>query len=124
VKKEALNGRSAIVSLISTHVLDISQGRPGSGVDATLEFNTPAGWEVHGSGTTDKDGRIDSLLPEDSLKIGTYRMTFDTRSYFHLKGQETFFPQIVIIFMVTHTEQHYHIPLLLNAYGYTTYRGS
>jgi 5-hydroxyisourate hydrolase len=73
------------VSRISTHVLDISRGRPGSGVAATLEFRTATGWEVRGSGTND-DGRIDSLLAEDTLVRGTYRGTFDTSSYFRLKG--------------------------------------
>jgi 5-hydroxyisourate hydrolase len=112
------------MSGISTHVLDTSRGRPGSGVDVTLEFRTATGWEVQGSGTTDDDGRIDNLHFEDSLVRGTYRLTFDTGSYFRLKGQESFYPHVVIVFEVAHAEEHYHIPLLLNAFGYTTYRGS
>jgi 5-hydroxyisourate hydrolase len=112
------------VSRISTHVLDVSRGRPGSGVHATLEFRTATGWEVQGGGTTDEDGRIDSLHSEATLGRGTYRLTFDTGSYFRLKGQESFYPRVVIVFEVARTEEHYHIPLLLNGFGYTTYRGS
>jgi 5-hydroxyisourate hydrolase len=112
------------MSGISTHVLDLSRGRPGSGVDATLEFRTATGWEVQGIGATDDDGRIDNLLAEDALTRGTYRVTFDTRTFFRLKGQESFYPQVMIVFEVDRTEEHYHIPLLLNAFGYTTYRGS
>ena len=112
------------MSGISTHMLDISRGSPVSGVDATLEFRTTAGWEIQGSGTTNDDGRIDSLLSDDTLKMGTYRLTFDTDSYFRLMRQESFYPQVVIVFVVAHTEQQYHIPLLLNVFGYTTYRGS
>ena len=112
------------MSRISTHVLDISRGVSGAGVDVTLEFRTPAGWEVQGSGTTDGDGRIDSLLSENTLTLGTYRLTFNTDSYFRLMAQERFYPQVVIVFVVAQTEEHYHIPLLLNVFGYTTYRGS
>lgn len=113
------------MSGISTHVLDISHGRPGSGVDVTLEFRTATGWEVKGRDTTDDDGRISRLLSEEEeLVKGTYRVTFDTGSYYRLKGQECFYPQVVIVFEVTRADEHYHIPLLLNAFGYTTYRGN
>jgi 5-hydroxyisourate hydrolase len=80
--------------------------------------------EARGSGTTDDDGRIDNLHAEDRLVRGTYRLTFDTGSYFRVKDQESLYPQVVIVFEVVHTEEHYHIPLLLNPFGYTTYRGS
>jgi 5-hydroxyisourate hydrolase len=106
-------------------VLDTSRGRPGSGVDVTLEFKTATGWEVQGSGTTDDDGRISNLLfDEEELVRGTYRVTFDTGSYHRDNGQESFYPQVAVVFDVAHADEHYHIPLLLNAFGYTTYRGS
>lgn len=108
---------------ISTHVLDNSQGRPASEVDVRLEFKTSTGWEVRSHGSTDAYGRIDNLLAKETLVKGVYRMTFDTGSYFHLYGREIFYPEIVIVFEVVHPEEHYHIPLLLNPYGYTTYRG-
>lgn len=109
---------------ISTHVLDSSLGAPGAGVTATLEFRTPDGWEVQGRGTTDNYGRIDRVSREDELESGTHRLTFDTHSYFHLSGQDSFFPEVVIVFQVTRPEEHYHIPLILSPFGYTTYRGS
>lgn len=113
------------MSGISTHVLDNSRGRPGSGVNVTLEFKTATGWKVQSRGMTDDDGRIGRLLSEEEeLVRGTYRVTFDTGSYYRLKGQESFYPQVVVIFEVTRTDEHYHIPLLLNEFGYTTYRGN
>ena len=112
------------MSRISTHVLDISRGAPGSGLNATLEFKTSAGWQVQGSGTTDNDGRIENLHSEGALTMGLYRLTFDTDSYFRFMRQKSFFPQVVIIFEVSQVEENYHLPLLLNTFGYTTYRGS
>lgn len=112
------------MSKISTHVLDISRGAPGSGLKATLEIKTPAGWVIQGSATTDIDGRIEDLHSGDEFKRGLYRLTFDTDSYFRITHQESFFPQVAIIFEVSKTEENYHLPLLLNAFGYTTYRGS
>lgn len=106
-------------------MLDISRGRPGFGVDVTLEFRTATGWEVQGRGTTDDDGRISHLLSEEEeLVRGTYRITFDTGSYYRLRGQESFYPQVVVVFEVARADEHYHIPLLLNEFGYTTYRGN
>lgn len=112
------------MSRISTHVLDINRGTPGSGISAALEFKTSAGWAVWGSGITDNNGRIDNLHSENELEFGTYRLIFDTRSYFHRAGQEIFYPQVIIVFIVSQNVEHYHIPLLLNTFGYTTYRGS
>lgn len=113
------------MSGISTHVLDNSDGRPGVGLEVTLEFKTVTGWQIMGNGTTDDRGRIGNLLAiEDELVIGIYRITFDTGSYYRHKGQESFYPQVVVVFKVTRVEEHYHIPLLLNAFSYTTYRGN
>lgn len=113
------------MSGISTHVLDNSRGSPGSGLAVTLEFRTSTGWELRGSGTTGDDGRISRLLSmENELVRGTYRVIFNTGSYYHLIGQESFYPQVVVVFEVVNSDEHYHIPLLLNAFGYTTYRGN
>lgn len=109
---------------ISTHVLDSSLGAPGAGVDVTLEFHTSDGWLLRGSGTTDGHGRIDSFIAEDEAESGNYRLTFDTGSYFHLRDQDSFYPEVVVLFEVTRPEEHHHIPLLLSPFGYTTYRGS
>lgn len=109
---------------ISIHVLDNSRGRPGPGIDVALEFESVNGWEARGNGTTGDDGRIGSLLAEgEELVTGNYRLIFDTGSYYRLKGQEHFFPQVIVVFEVADAEEHYHIPLLLSAFGYATYRG-
>lgn len=108
---------------ISTHVLDSSVGAPGTGVKVTLELHTPDGWEILGSRTTDSQGRVVNFA-EDQFDIGQYRLTFDTGSYFHIKRQDCLYPEVVIVFEVTRREEHYHIPLLLSQFGYTTYRGS
>lgn len=109
---------------ISTHVLDSSLGAPGAGVSVKLELLTPDGWETRGGATTDSDGRIDRFSKGGELESGTHRLTFDTHSYFHLNGQDSFYPEVVIVFEVTQSEEHYHVPLILGPFGYTTYRGS
>ena len=112
------------MSGISTHVIDNSRGRPGSGVEVVLEFRADNGWRIRGSGTTDGNGRIGSLFSvEEEVVKGTYRVTFDTGAYFRLKGQESLYPQVVVVFEVAQADEHYHIPLILNAFGYMTYRG-
>jgi 5-hydroxyisourate hydrolase len=109
---------------ITTHVLDTSRGKPASGVLVTLERRTPEGtWVPVGHGETDVDGRLTSLTP-DSIEAGTYRLTFDTATYFRERHVETFFPEAIIVFSVHDREQHYHVPLLLAPWGYSTYRGS
>jgi 5-hydroxyisourate hydrolase len=113
------------MSGISTHVLDTARGRPASGVPVVLETKTVAGWRELGRAVTDADGRARQILPpESSLAAGTYRLTFDTQSYFDRLGSEGFYPEAAIVFAVRDPEQHYHVPLLLAPYGYSTYRGS
>ena len=111
---------------ISTHILDTTNGRPASGVPVKLEARGAyERWRELAHGETDRDGRIQNLLPPDfSLEARVYRLCFDTGGYFALQGVETFYPQVLIIFDVRDTEQHYHVPLLLSPYGYSTYRGS
>jgi 5-hydroxyisourate hydrolase len=112
------------MSKITTHILDTSRGRPASGVAVTLESEYGAGWQRAGEGRTDADGRLRNLMDADApLGIGTYRLTFDTGSYFAAQSVETFYPQVVIVFRVR-GEEHYHVPLLLSPFGYSTYRGS
>lgn len=112
------------MSGITTHVLDTGRGRPAIGVPVTLERADAHGsWTRLGSGHTDADGRLRSLLTA-SPGSATYRLTFDTGAYFATGGGPTFYPQVVITFRTTGADEHYHVPLLLNAFGYTTYRGS
>lgn len=110
-------------SHITTHVLDTGTGRPAVGVSARLERQTPDGWQKLAEGTTDDDGRITSLGPE-ALEAGTYRIDFETGSYFAAANTETFFPSVSLIFELTDPAQHYHVPLLISPFAYSTYRGS
>ncbi len=114
------------MSGITTHVLDTARGRPASGLSVTLEAQSGDGrWAVVGKGATDADGRVKQLLPANtSLHPGLYRLTFDTQSYFVAQERETFYPQVTVVFEVRDPSQHYHVPLLLSPFGYSTYRGS
>ena len=110
------------MSTISTHVLDTALGKPAAGVPVTLERATDD--TVLGSGATDTDGRLRDLVPQDrAVGEGIYRLRFDVARYFAASKREAFYPEIVIVFRVTRDE-HYHIPLLLSPFGYSTYRGS
>jgi 5-hydroxyisourate hydrolase len=114
------------MSAITTHILDIAQGRPAQGVPVVLEFQTAADvWQVMGNGVTDGDGRLRTLLPSDApLTPGIYRLTFDTATYFAAHNSEGFYPAVTVIFTIRDAAQHYHVPLLLSPFGYSTYRGS
>jgi len=107
--------------LITTHVLDTTRGRPGAGIPVTLDFqSSEEEWKQLGQGVTEADGRIKTLLrPPAELATGVYRLTFKLESY-----QRAFYPRVVVEFRVENPKEHYHIPLLLGAFGYTTYRGS
>ena len=109
---------------ITTHILDTSRGKPASGVLVTLERCVADGsWTPVGHGETDEDGRAHSLTG-DSVENGTYRLTFDVGTYFRERHVETFYPEAIIVFNVSDGAQHYHVPLLLSPWGYSTYRGS
>ena len=114
------------MSGITTHILDTSRGRPASGVPVSLEIQTGEhGWELIGKGETDADGRVGNLLSQGHVLVeGVYRLTFDTDSYFAAQKTESFYPLVSVVFTLRDATQHYHVPLLLNPYGYSTYRGS
>jgi 5-hydroxyisourate hydrolase len=114
------------MSQITTHVLDISAGRPAENVPVLLEVEEiGTGWKHLGRGATDKDGRFrDLLLAPATLVEGTYRLTFDTEAYFAGKKIQALYPQVSVVFTVRDASRHYHIPLLLSPFGYSTYRGS
>jgi 5-hydroxyisourate hydrolase len=110
---------------LSVHVLNLETGVPSAGVDVTLEQHAGTTWKPLASGTTNEQGRIAELYPAGkSLEQGEYRVVFKTGAYYQRQHQATFFPEIPVIFQVTQTDQHYHIPLLLSPYGFSTYRGS
>lgn len=106
---------------LSTHVLDIAEGRPASGIVVRVEAFEGDGWRPLGMGTTDGDGRIADLLGDESLRRGEYRLTFEVGPYL---GPDAFYPEVAILFRVEEPSEHHHVPLLLGPYGYTTYRGS
>jgi 5-hydroxyisourate hydrolase len=111
---------------ISTHVLDTSTGKPAEGVLIKMERNLPgSGWTLLAEAVTDSSGRVSQLLPPgDHLHLGSYRLRFDVEAYFAEFQKDTFFPEVSIQFEIRDPASHYHVPLLLSPYGYSTYRGS
>ena len=110
-------------SPITTHVLDTARGKPAVGIPVSLHLHLDTNWRELARGTTNQEGRITDLLRESKLQAGRYRLTFETGEYLSSTGKP-FFPEIEIIFEIHDPAQHYHIPLLLSPYGYSTYRGS
>ncbi|MCB9230657.1 MAG: hydroxyisourate hydrolase [Bacteroidia bacterium] len=110
---------------ISTHVLDTSSGKPGAGIETLLRYQSAKGeWIEIAKGVTNADGRIPGFIPEGThLEKGVYRMLFQSGTYFSNQGIKTFYPYVMITFEIS-DESHYHIPLLLSPFGFTTYRGS
>jgi 5-hydroxyisourate hydrolase len=126
------------MSPITTHVLDTALGKPAAGVPVSLSLESATDGDATkrtfveiGRGVTDADGRIKNLMPAGSLIAATYRITFDTGAYFAAQGTKAFFPSVSIVFQIPDdgpagsvTTSHYHVPLLLSPFGYSTYRGS
>jgi 5-hydroxyisourate hydrolase len=134
--------------VITTHVLDTARGKPAAGVPVSLERTRDGQWHAVGSGVTDDDGRLRTLTPAGPVEPGTYRIRFDTAAYFAATGAVGaaagssgaagaagatqggtagvgyFFPLVEIQFVVADGATHYHVPLLLSPFGYSTYRGS
>jgi 5-hydroxyisourate hydrolase len=110
--------------MITTHVLDTAAGRPGKAIAIELEREDHGSWRMIGGGVTDDDGRLRTLTPPGPVATGTYRIRFQTGAYFAAHGQTGFFPVVEIHFTVADGTQHYHVPLLLSPYGFSTYRGS
>ena len=114
---------SASRSRVTTHVLDAVTGRPAEGVAVVLERRGSGGWEPVADGRTDGDGRVGRFGP-DELDEGTYRVTFAVAAYFAGQRQDAFYPEVVISFTLDDPAAHYHVPLLLSPYAFSTYRGS
>ena len=114
------------MSAITTHVLDTARGRAAAGIAVRLERYTMAGeWQLVGEGHTDQDGRLRTLYPDGApLVAGIHRLTFQTRAYFSSQSVATFYPEVAVTFEVAHGETHYHVPLLLSPFAFTTYRGT
>lgn len=113
------------MSGITTHVLDTARGQPAAGVRVRVARVSETGDEAATAAEafTDKDGRVAPQLPTP-MERGVYRISFDTGAYFKSQSVAAFYPEVVVIFEVTDPGQHYHVPLLISPYGYSTYRGS
>lgn len=112
---------------LSTHVLDATAGRPAAGVPVRLERRGPDGWSPAGAGQTGADGRLrldggPGFGP--GFEPGVYRITFGSGAYFEARGTASFYPEVTVTFEMTGDGGHYHVPLLLSPFAYSTYRGS
>jgi 5-hydroxyisourate hydrolase len=102
--------------MITTHVLDTAAGRPAAGIAVRLETRTSTAWQLVGEAVTDADGRVRDFGAEGDA--GTYRLTFDTAAH------SAYFPEIAVTFVVTASDEHHHVPILLSPFAFSTYRGS
>lgn len=113
---------------LSVHVLDLQTGQPSPGIRVDLERRGAGGdWQPLGHATTDAQGRIRALVPAAELSrwtTGDYRVVFRTGEFYARQQQASFFPEIPVVFRVESAQQHYHVPLLLSPFGFSTYRGN
>ena len=107
---------------ISTHILDIARGKPAQGVHVRLDALKEGEFAFAAEGITDADGRVRDW--QFDLHKGTWRIRFEIAPYFENLKEKYFYPYVEIIFTVDNADQHYHVPLLLSPFGYSTYRGS
>ncbi len=114
------------MSGITTQILDTSRGCPAAGIETTLECHDPSGgWQLVGRGTAGADGHLRTLTRTDRAPSpGVYRLVFETGPYFASRSERSFFPRVVVVFEVVPGDAHYHVPLLISPYGYSTYRGT
>ena len=111
---------------LSTHVLDATTGRPAAGLHVRLEHHGHDGWSPAGEGLTGADGRLrlPGYPPDSGFEPGVYRITFSSGPYFLARGFASFYPEVTVTFEMTSHGEHYHVPLLLSPFAYSTYRGS
>ena len=112
------------MSAITTHVLDTSLGRPGAGIRVQLRLKTGDTWKLVGESRTDDNGRCADLMADAKAEVGLYQLLFFVGDYFRERNAKTFYSEIPVIFEVRDSEKHYHVPLLISPFGYSTYRGS
>jgi len=109
---------------LTSHVLDQAIGRPAAGVRVLLFKQENGQWRQISEQLTNDDGRIGNIISAEEFTPAIYRLNFDTLSYYQRQGQKTFYPFIDIVFEIERPDEHYHVPILLSAYGFSTYRGS
>ena len=124
----ALPAQAAEPNPLSVHVLDLQTGQPSPGIRVDLERRGATGtWQPLGNGITDEQGRIRALVPAGAMNqwaAGDYRVVFRTGEFYARQQQPSFFPEIPVVFRVDSAKQHYHVPLLLSPFGFSTYRGN
>lgn len=120
--------QAADANPLSVHVLDLQTGQPSPGIAVSLERRLSSGsWQALGSAVTDAQGRVRALVPPEALAQwapGDYRVVFRTGEFYARQQQASFFPEIPVVFRVENAQQHYHVPLLLSPFGFSTYRGN
>ena len=121
----AFGQKKEVTYQLSSHILDVSKGMPAPGVTIKLEkFNdAKKTWTSVEEKVTDKNGRVPDLLPNDKSNLGIYKLTYYTSEYFKKMNTESFYPWVEVVFQITNAD-HYHVPITLSAYGYSTYRGN
>jgi len=112
------------MSAITSHVLDTSLGKPAASVSVSLAVLEDGAFVELGRGATDQDGRVKQLLGDRTLVAGLYRLRFETGAHYRATGRDSFYERVELQFHVIDPSQHYHVPLLLSPFGYSTYRGS
>ena len=112
------------MSGITTHVLDIALGKPAAGVLVGLTLRDGEGFRELGRSITDVDGRVRDFSSESPLTAATYQLVFETGDYFRASSRTSFYERVTLEFRIIDPSQHYHVPLLLSPFGYSTYRGS
>lgn len=111
-------------SPITTHILDVNLGKPAANVNVVL-YKIESGAHIKiAESETNEDGRIVDWMGDAQREAGVYRITFDTDGYFDQLGESCFYPSVSIDFKIQNPNEHYHVPLLISAHGYSTYRGS
>nr|BAN21410.1 unkown protein [Riptortus pedestris] len=109
---------------LTTHVLDISSGVPAANMSVSLYQFTNGKWDLLKESITNTDGRCQDLTSRGSIPSGIYKLQFQTQQYFERRNTSSFFPFVEVVFNLNSQQEHYHVPLLLSPYGYSTYRGS
>lgn len=113
------------MSTLSTHVLDTALGKPAQGVGIDLDRQINDGWQRVGGGITNEDGRVKNLVSDgETMQSGVYRLRFEVDSYFKITERESFYPYADVVFRIADGDDHYHVPLLISGWGFSTYRGS
>lgn len=111
-------------SPLTSHVLDTARGRPATGMRLVVERLDGEIWTPVANGVTNDDGRVPGLFTAATFVAGTYRATFHTGAWLKAEGLPVFYPEATVVFVVDAPDEHYHIPLLISPFGYSTYRGS